>query len=99
MTPIAMPAQPGALSLYPGLAPGSESATQVAQWEKTPQDQIARNVPHPTITPFLPAGGKAPGAAVVVAPGGGFMVLSMDKEGYRVAQWLADHGIAAPADQ
>jgi acetyl esterase/lipase len=95
MTPMPTPPQPGALPLYPDVAPGSESATQVEQWEKTAQDRVARNVTHPTVTPFLPARGKATGAAVIVAPGGGFMVLSMDKEGYRVARWLADHGIAA----
>jgi acetyl esterase/lipase len=32
---------------------------------------------------------------VIVAPGGGFKMLSMDNEGWPVAQWLADHGVAA----
>jgi len=95
MQPIATPEQPGALLLYPGVAPGSEGATQVEQWEQAKGDRIARNVTRPTLTPFLPARGKATGAAVIVAPGGGYVLLSMDKEGYQVARWLADHGIAA----
>ena len=95
MTPIPTPAQPDAIALYPGVAPGSEAATQTEQWESLPKDRVVRNVTHPTLTPILPAKGKATGTAVIVAPGGGFIVLSMDSEGYQVAHWLADHGIAA----
>lgn len=54
-----------------------------------------RNVSTATITPFLPAAGTATGTAVVVAPGGAFLGLAIDTEGYRVARWLADHGVAA----
>lgn len=54
-----------------------------------------RNVTYPTLTPVLPRPGTANGAAVIVAPGGGFMFLSMDNEGWRVAQALADRGITA----
>ena len=57
--------------------------------------RVVRNVVDPTLTPFLPDPAKATGAAVIVAPGGGFVMLSIDNEGYVVAQWLADHGIAA----
>ncbi len=95
MTPVPTPPQPDAIPLYSGSAPGSEHATQKEQWESLPHDLLARNVTRPTLTPFLPAKGKANGAAVIVAPGGGFMVLSMRNEGYRVARWLVDHGIAA----
>ncbi len=95
MAPIPVPEQPGAIALYPGVAPGSEDAHQVEQWEHLAHDRVARNVTRPTLTPILPSRSRATGAAVIVAPGGGFMVLSMDKEGYQVARWLADHGIAA----
>ncbi len=57
--------------------------------------RIARNISYPTITPVLPDPSIATGAAVVVAPGGAFMSLSMDSEGFAVAHWLAAHGIAA----
>jgi acetyl esterase/lipase len=95
MTPIPTPAQPDALPLYPGVAPGSEGATQIEQWEHVAHDTVIRNVTHPTLTPVLPPKDKATGAAVIVAPGGGFVVLSIANEGYDVAHWLADHGIAA----
>jgi acetyl esterase/lipase len=95
MTPIPTPAQPGAIPLYPGIAPGSKHTTQKEQWASLPHDEIVRNVTRPTLTPILPAKGRATGAAVIVVPGGGFMVLSMQNEGYDVAHWLAAHGIAA----
>ncbi|MBT0671021.1 alpha/beta hydrolase [Novosphingobium profundi] len=53
------------------------------------------NVTEPAYQAFLPAAGKATGAAVIVAPGGGFRLLAIHHEGTQVAQWLAEHGIAA----
>ena len=38
---------------------------------------------------------KASGAAVIVAPGGGFRTLSMENEGWNVARALAAKGVAA----
>jgi len=56
---------------------------------------MARNISAATLTPFLPKAGKANGAAIIVAPGGGFRWLSMGNEGWEVAQALADRGVAA----
>jgi acetyl esterase/lipase len=56
---------------------------------------ILRNVSQASITPFLPEKGKATGAAVIVAPGGGGVELSMELQGYQVARWLTQQGIAA----
>ena len=38
---------------------------------------------------------KATGQSVVICPGGGYAKLSMDQEGFLMAQWLAKNGIAA----
>ena len=38
---------------------------------------------------------KNTGMAVVVCPGGGYVRLAMEHEGFMVAQWLAENGIAA----
>ena len=69
------------------------------QWEMMTlggsSNRNIRNVVNPTLTPFLPDPAKATGVAVIVAPGGGFMGLSIDSEGLEVARWLADRGIAA----
>jgi len=58
-------------------------------------EHVVSSVHQPSLTVFLPAKGTATGAAVVVCPGGGHRELWVDHEGFAVAQWLADHGIAA----
>jgi acetyl esterase/lipase len=96
MTPMAEPAEfKDAIPLYRGVAPGSENDKRTEKWDKVLDDYVARNVTSPTLTAFLPSKGKATGAAVIVVPGGGFMVLAMKNEGIDVARFLADRGIAA----
>ena len=92
MTPIAIPAQPDAIVLGTGELPG---ATTKESWHSQYGSVFARNVTLATLTPFLPAPGKATGAAVIVAPGGGFRTLSMNNEGWHVARALAGKGVAA----
>ncbi|ESQ89427.1 hypothetical protein ABAC460_13020 [Asticcacaulis sp. AC460] len=92
MTPIAIPAQPTAIVLNTGPLPG---ATAPEAWHSQYGSVFARNVTVATLTPFLPDPSKATGAAVIVAPGGGFRTLSMENEGWDVAQALADRGVAA----
>lgn len=66
------------------------------QWSRLSADELwLRNVVDPALVPVLPDRAKATGAAVIVAPGGGFRFLSWENEGVRVARYLADHGIAA----
>ena len=52
------------------------------------------NVHYPSLTVFLPSKNLATGAAVVIAPGGGHGHVTVDHEGYAVARWLAEHGVA-----
>lgn len=92
MTPIETPAQPAAIELGTGPLPG---ATAKESWHSQYGSKFARNVTVATLTPFLPDPAKATGAAVVVAPGGGFRTLSMENEGWDVARALADRGVAA----
>ncbi|OSM44356.1 hypothetical protein BCY76_003295 [Nesterenkonia sp. PF2B19] len=54
-----------------------------------------RNVTRPTLIPYLPDPGTATGAAVLIAPGGAFLKLSMDSEGADVAHLLRERGVAA----
>jgi acetyl esterase/lipase len=90
-SPIPAPDQSQALAL--ATLPGTSAQNE--QWESFYDDETVRNVTVPTLTPVLPDPAKMTGAAIIVAPGGGFMYLSMKQEGDRVARWLADHGIAA----
>lgn len=102
LKPIERPAEQGAIPLYPaGTLP---TGAMPERWGRLLGDfpdgthmdaRIARNVSEPTMTPVLPDPAKATGAAVVVAPGGAFLSLSMDSEGYQVARRLAEQGIAA----
>jgi acetyl esterase/lipase len=92
MKPTAIPAQPSAIPLKTGPLPG---ATVKESWHSQYGSAFARNVTEATLTPFLPDPAKATGAAVIVAPGGGFRTLSMQNEGWEVAKALADRGIAA----
>ena len=92
MTPIAIPSQPDAIVLNTGALPG---ATVAESWHRQYGSLFARNVTVATLTPFVPDPAKASGAAVIVAPGGGFRTLSMNNEGWDVARALADRGVAA----
>ena len=92
MTPIPIPVQPSAIELGTGPLP---NATNPESWHSQYGSMFARNVTVATLTPFLPDPSKATGAAVIVAPGGGFRSLSMENEGWNVARALADKGVAA----
>lgn len=94
-------AQPQAIRLWPNGVPGSEGGPSES---KSPDETVRVNeygehivsgIHHPSITPYLPAREKATGAAVIIAPGGGHKELWIDHEGYNVAKWLNDHGVAA----
>ncbi len=84
-------AQQKIIRLYEGDAPGFEGFKDNEVYE----DGTAINVVVPTLTAYLPDPEKATGAAMVVAPGGAFVRLAMDYEGYEVGEYLADHGVAA----
>ncbi len=83
--------QPLALPLWPQGAPGSEA--RKGEPERQEGSNVV-NVHNPSITPFIPAK-NATGTAVLIAPGGGHAKLCLGHEGYALAEWFRDHGIAA----
>lgn len=90
--PMEAPDEPNAIPLGTGGVEGQDAPeTWFRQWG----DPMARNVSTATLTPFLPEPDSANGAAVIVAPGGGFRWLSMGNEGWEVAEALNEQGIAA----
>lgn len=97
LLPVAAHAdEPREILLWPDGAPGSEGKTgneivRIAEGG----EHIVSNIHKPSITPYLPAADKATGCAVIVVPGGAHRELWMDHEGYNVAHWLSEHGIAA----
>jgi acetyl esterase/lipase len=81
---------------YPGeVSLGTGPGQPVEEWFRMNDRLQVRNISQATLTPFLPPTGARSGAAVIVAPGGGFLGLAIEEEGYRVARWLSDHGVAA----
>ncbi|MFM8273885.1 MAG: SMP-30/gluconolactonase/LRE family protein [Gemmata sp.] len=53
------------------------------------------NVSKPTLTVYAPAKDKSTGAAVIVAPGGGYNNLAWEHEGTMVGEWLRSIGVTA----
>jgi predicted peptidase len=95
ITFITVNAQQKVVPLYDGPPPGSESWN----WNEAENDnnmwqtKVVYNVTKPTLTVFVPEAGKANGTAVVIAPGGGFLALSINSEGLEVAKWLVQKGV------
>src|SRR5689334_1979049 len=83
------------IDIWPGVAPGSEQWKQPETVIGAVGDRRIMNVSAPTLTAYLPAPSTATGTSVIIAPGGGFVWLSIDKEGHDMAKWLAARGIAA----
>lgn len=91
-------AEPFTLPLWQGDVPG-ENDQQVGEEkaEDKNHDGIIRisNVSVPTITVYQAPAEKANGAAVIVAPGGGYNILASKHEGTDVCQWLNELGVTA----
>lgn len=62
---------------------------------RAPQATSDRPDEVPTLTLFRPSPGRDNGTAVIVAPGGGYAVLSTILEGRDVATWFTAHGVTA----
>ncbi|MCI3131850.1 alpha/beta hydrolase [Phenylobacterium aquaticum] len=85
------------IAIWPGPAPGGAHATAqeaVVERAKDPaalRDRYVRGVTRPTLTVFRPA--HPNGAALLMAPGGGYAWVVMDKEGYEAAERFAASGV------
>jgi acetyl esterase/lipase len=98
MAPAAPAAdKPPVLDLWPGKAPGEAGDVGAEKFldQKPGEKPVKRltNVSRPTLTVFRPAKDKDTGAAVVIAPGGGYHILAWDLEGEEVAAWLNSVGV------
>lgn len=95
--PDPLPAPQQVIKLYDGIPPGSE------QWnfeERTIFNsevgiEFTQNVVRPELLYFAPDPRKANGTAVIIAPGGGGVNLSIRIEGINVAKQLSRAGVAA----
>jgi acetyl esterase/lipase len=86
------------MNLWPSSPPGGENVT-VTQAEversKDPtfRDVAVVNTRTPTLTLFRP--NNPSGASMLLIPGGGYRHVAVGKEGYQVAKWLTNEGVAA----
>jgi acetyl esterase/lipase len=71
------------------------NAKPSTEQEISERDGVLRisKVTHPTLTIYLPPGGRSNGSAVIICPGGSYAILAAEHEGSEVAQRLADSGI------
>jgi acetyl esterase/lipase len=83
---------PAAIPLWSQGAPDSEARAK--EPEQFAGDNCS-NVHNPTLTPYLPNQTKMSGTAVIICPGGGHSKLCLGHEGYALAEWFRDRGIAA----
>jgi dienelactone hydrolase len=84
------------IKLWPKGAPGLQADTKPETVRISPEgDHVITHVAEPSLTLYLPSPQTATGAAVIIAPGGGHSELWIDHEGFRVAEFLSEHGVAA----
>jgi acetyl esterase/lipase len=89
-------AQNPVLKVWPSGAPGSVKNENYSEKSTVTGEIVSHyeKVTDPTITVFLPSAEKATGTAVLICPGGGYGGLAFDHEGYAIARWLNNNGIA-----
>ncbi|MEN2398952.1 alpha/beta hydrolase [Flavobacterium sp. MC2016-06] len=86
------------VQLYSGKAPGSEDWTQkeAQMYSDLFKTEVVYNVTDPSLLVYqVPKGVKNTGTAIVIAPGGGFQSLSINREGIELAKILSAKGITA----
>lgn len=89
-------AQDMTVKLWPEGIPGAKQNPSYKE-ETLMNDQNKPRVwkvTDPELLVYLPPKEKATGAAVVICPGGGYGILAIDHEGYDIAQWFNEMGVA-----
>jgi acetyl esterase/lipase len=94
--PAGLPQPTETLDLWPDGAPGMPHAPPVEivterSTDAQVTDRAVLGISGPRLAVFRP---RLPnGAAVVIAPGGGYRWVVIDKEGYELGRWLSGRGI------
>jgi endo-1,4-beta-xylanase len=83
------------VALWPALPQGPAEVWVERSTTPGELDRAVSNIHNPTLTVYLPERGKATGAAMIIAAGGGHQRLAIDKEGFNVAKCFSDRGVAA----
>jgi acetyl esterase/lipase len=85
------------IKLYKSAVPNSKEAVDIKENNVKSNDGFSRVslVSEPVIYAYFPEKKINTGKAIIICPGGGYGILSIDKEGHDVAKRLAAEGIAA----
>lgn len=95
---LTLPDPAETIDLWPGAAPGAPArlpVETVTERSADPayNDRYVFGIARPRMAVFRPE--RPNGAAVLIAPGGGYRWVVIDKEGYEMARWLNARGITA----
>lgn len=94
LSSIIMSAQQDSVLLFPDGAPGLKAShlEEVVTYNKI---QRVGQVISPTLYTYLPENMTEATPAVVICPGGGYHIVSIESEGHNLARWFQERGVAA----
>ena len=88
--------KPMEMDLYPeNKVPGNVPGPDEEKSESNGGILRVSKIKTPTLTAYLPPADKANGTAVVICPGGGYSIVAIDHEGFKVAEKFNEMGVAA----
>ncbi|MFT4973376.1 MAG: acetyl esterase/lipase, partial [Saprospiraceae bacterium] len=85
-------AQKKEINVWDETIPNAKIAKEYQEVYDEKTDRVSK-VTNPTLTIFVPENPN--GTSVIICPGGGYGFLAINKEGYKVAEWLNTLGITA----
>jgi acetyl esterase/lipase len=90
-------AQTEKVYLWPEEVPGEMEPKHDAVQTPDTSGGVIRltDVTNPVLSIFEPEESNKNGAGIIIAPGGGYQILAIDKEGYEIAEWLNKLGYTA----
>jgi acetyl esterase/lipase len=80
------------IKLYPN---GPKESNEISVAESYRDPEFIINTSEPRMYSYLATKEKANGTAVVICPGGGYMGVSVIKEGSEIAKWFNELGVSA----
>jgi len=86
-------AQNQKIMLWENGAPGTETKENNEEWNEAKTK--VTHIYQPDLTVYLPENSNKKTPAIIVCAGGGYSQIVIEKEGYKLARWLKENGIAA----
>ncbi|ULC58558.1 alpha/beta hydrolase fold domain-containing protein [Flaviramulus sp. BrNp1-15] len=83
--------------LWPNEVPGEKKAKHPPRQTDNRSGNVIRltDITNPTLTVFKPEKRNDSDVGIIVCPGGGYQYLTVNKEGYEIAEWLNTLGYTA----